>query len=58
MSAEQLEQIARRIDGQPDITLRELIDELKLPVCISALCRIVNNKLGYRYKKSAARSCR
>jgi transposase len=52
LSAGQLEQVARKIDGQPDITLRELIDELNLPVCVSALCRTVRGKLGYRFKKT------
>jgi transposase len=52
LSDKQLERIARKIDGQPDITLRELIDELGLPVCVSALCRTVNNKLGDRFKKT------
>jgi transposase len=56
LSAEQLEQVARKIEEQPDITLRELIDSLGLSVCVSALCRTVNNKLGYRFKKNAARS--
>ena len=56
LSAEQLEQIARKIDEQPDITLQELIEGLNLPVCISALCRTVKNKLKYRYKKNAVRS--
>ena len=51
LSAEQLEQIARKINQQPDITLQELIDELSLSVCVSALCRTVNNKLGFRFKK-------
>jgi len=55
LSTEQLEQIARTIDEQPDITLRELIDKLALPVCVSALCRTVNNKLGYRFKKNSTR---
>jgi putative transposase len=55
LSAERLGQIAREIDGQPDVTLRELIDRLKLPVCVSALCRTVRNKLGYRFKKNSAR---
>jgi len=51
LSSQQLEQITNRINEQPDITLRELIEELNLPVCISALCRTVKNKLGFRYKK-------
>ena len=56
LSAEQLGQITRKIDAQPDITLQELIDELNLPVCVSALCRTVRNKLGYRFKKNPSRS--
>ena len=51
LSLQQLEQITNRINEQPDITLQELIDELRLPVCISALCRTINNKLGFRFKK-------
>jgi transposase len=56
LSAEQLGQIALKIEEQPDVTLQELIDGLGLPVCVSALCRTVNNKLGYRFKKNSARS--
>jgi len=55
LSTEQLVSITKRINEQPDITLQELIDELKLPVCVSALCRTVNGKLGLHYKKNAAR---
>jgi len=55
LSTQQLEQIAEKINEQPDITLQELIDELSLPVCVSALCRTVNGKLGLRFKKNAAR---
>ena len=57
LSPQQLEQITDKINKQPDITLQELIDELSLPVCISALCRTVKNKLGFCYKKNVAR-CR
>ena len=55
LSPQQFEQITGRINEQPDITLQELIDELNLPVCVSALCRIVKNKLGFCYKKNATR---
>ena len=55
LSPEQLDNITKRIEEQPDITLQELIDELSLPVCVSALCRTVNNKLGFRFKKNSAR---
>ena len=34
LSAEQLERIARKINGQPDVTLQEPIDDLGLPVCM------------------------
>jgi transposase len=55
LSQKQLDQITNRINEQPDITLQELIDELNLPVCVSALCRTVNNKLGFRFKKNTTR---
>ena len=55
LSVEQLEQITETIRAKPDITLQELIDELDLPVCVSALCRTVNNKLGLCIKKNASR---
>jgi transposase len=55
LSPQQLEQVAKKIYEQPDITLQELIDEYNLPVCVSALCRTVNNKLGLTFKKNAAR---
>jgi transposase len=55
LSPQQLDQITSKINEQPDITLQELIDELNLPVCVSALCRTVNNKLGFRFKKNVAR---
>ena len=55
LSPEQLSDITKRINEQPDVTLQELIDELSLPVCVSALCRTVNNKLGFCFKKNAAR---
>ena len=54
LSPQQLEQIAQKIKNQPDITLQELIDELNLPVCVSALCRTVNNKLELHFKKNSA----
>jgi len=55
LSPEQLSSITQKICEQPDITLQELIDELNLPVCVSALCRTVNNKLGFCFKKNIAR---
>lgn len=52
LTPEQLEGVRERILAQPDIALLELIEELKLPVCESALCRTVNNKLGLLRKKN------
>jgi len=55
LSQQHLDMITNKINGQPDISLQELIDEFELPVCVSALCRTVNNKLGLRFKKNIAR---
>jgi transposase len=54
LSQEQLVQITLKIDAQPDITLQKLIDELGLPVCVSALYRTINNNIGHRFKKVCA----
>lgn len=51
LSAEALEAVRVKISAQPDITLEELQETLELPVCISALCRTVNNKLKLPIKK-------
>ena len=56
LTPEQLEAVKERIEGQPDISLLELIEEMQLPLCESALCRIVNKKLGLRRKKNGTRS--
>jgi len=56
LTSEQLEAVKARIVEQPDISLMELIEELRLPLCESALCRIINNKLGLRRKKNGTRS--
>jgi len=55
LSSEQLGKITSKIINQPDITLQELIDELNLPVCVSALCKTVKNKLGFHFKKNTLR---
>jgi transposase len=55
LGSEQLETVRLRILEQPDIALAELIEELDLPVCESALCRTINNKLCLRRKKNGAR---
>ena len=56
LTMEQLEAIKSRIIDQPDISLLELITQMQLPLCVSALCRIVNGKLGLRRKKNGSRS--
>jgi transposase len=43
-------EISARIKEQPDITLLEIIDEFKLPISESALCKRLI-KLGLTYKK-------
>lgn len=55
LTQEQLEAVRQRIVDQPDISLLELIAEQQLPLCESALCRIVNGKLGLRRKKNGLR---
>ena len=46
-----LVKIEEKIKEKPDITLEDLKTELNLPVCISALCRTINNKLHLPLKK-------
>jgi len=53
LSKDQMENIKETILEAPDITLEELKVKLDLPICISALCRIINNKLKLRYKKNS-----
>jgi transposase len=48
---ERLDDIRQSIMEQPDITLRELIDKLNLPVAKSALSDAIRFKLGFVYKK-------
>lgn len=45
-----LDRIAKKIDEQPDITLSEIVEELKLPVGIETVRRAIQ-KMGYRRKK-------
>lgn len=49
-----LQKIRERIKIQPDIALKELIDELGLPVSAPALCNTINKKLGLGRKKNVA----
>jgi len=50
-----LQKIRERIQEQPDIALRELIEEFALPVSEPALCKTINGKLGLRRKKNGTR---
>lgn len=47
----ELQQIDQTIQRTPDITLKELREELQLPIQVSRLSQIVRKKLGYTYKK-------
>lgn len=50
LNEEQLQQIRELPGRKPDITLKETISVLNLPICISCLSRILE-KMGYRLKK-------
>jgi transposase len=45
-----MDKVVAKVREQPDITLQELIDEFKLPISQSALCRRLR-KLGLTFKK-------
>jgi transposase len=47
----ELEQMRELILGQPDITLEEIKVSMGLDICLSAIHRIIHNKLGFTYKK-------
>jgi transposase len=47
-------EIKAKITERPDITLSEIIEEFKLDICVSAMCRIVK-RLGFSYKKNPSR---
>ena len=55
LDQETLQKIRERIQEQPDIALRELIEEFSLPVSVPALCKTINEKLGLRRKKNGPR---
>lgn len=56
LNKDQIEQVRQIILDKPDITLGEMVEELKLPICISALCRMINKKLKLKYKKNTTSS--
>jgi transposase len=41
------------IEGQPDITLEEIKEEMKLGISISAISRKIKHKLGFNFKKNS-----
>ncbi len=47
---EELERIAQTVEGQPDITLAEIVERLDLPVGIETVRRAIK-RMGYRRKK-------
>lgn len=53
ITKEDKEAMRAKIFEQPDITLEELKEELNLPICISRICRIINNELQLPYKKNS-----
>ena len=55
LDGEMLRRLQAKIEVQPDITLRELIEEFSLPVSEPALCNTINKKLGLLRKKNGTR---
>ena len=47
----QLKKMRTLITEKPDITLEEIREQLELPIKKSAISKIINEKLGFRYKK-------
>lgn len=55
LTPELLAKIEQKINAEPDMTLLEIIEEFKLPICESMLSKVVKNKLQFRYKKNSSR---
>jgi transposase len=53
LSLEELDRIRQSVNDRPDITLKELIEKLSLPVGKSALSVAIRYKLGLVFKKNA-----
>jgi transposase len=51
ITPQNIEDMKAAVLNRPDITLEELKEQLKLPICISRICRILNNDLGLPRKK-------
>ena len=46
-----LETLRRLILNRPDITPEEIKAEMALTISLPAICKTINKKLGFRYKK-------
>jgi transposase len=53
LDEQRLQKIIARIKEEPDISLKERIDEFSLPVSAPALCKTINHKLRLCRKKTA-----
>ena len=51
LDSEGLKRMDQLISAQPDITLQEIKDQMKLQISIPAISKIVRGKLHYHYKK-------
>lgn len=51
LDEEKMAELRALLDERCDITLEEIIEELKLGISISALSRIIRDKLNYHFKK-------
>lgn len=50
LDAEGLRALEQLVDRRPNITLKEIREELKLQISLAAICKILKRKLGYRYR--------
>lgn len=51
LDARKMAELRALLDERCDITLTEIIEEMELGISISALSRIIRQKLNYQYKK-------
>ena len=53
LNEEQLRNLEQLIIDNSDITLEEIKEQMDLKISLSAISRIIRNKLNYHYKKNA-----
>ena len=53
LNEEQLKNLEQLIIDNSDITLEEIKEQMDLKISLSAISRIIRNKLNYHYKKNA-----